>query len=29
MAALAPTLDQANFTGIVVQDWTRWQEMRP
>ena len=29
MAALAPTLDQANFTGIVVQDWTRWQEMQP
>ncbi len=29
MTALATTFDQANFTGIVVQDWTRWQEMQP
>ena len=29
MTALAATFDQANFTGIVVQDWTRWQEMQP
>ena len=29
MTALAATFDQAYFTWIVVQDWTRWQEMQP
>lgn len=29
MNRLSPLLHAQNFNGIIVQDWTRWQEMKP
>ena len=29
MASLRQQLGSANFTGLVIQDWSRWQEMGP
>ena len=29
MEKLAPMLNQPNFYGFIIQDWTHWQEMKP
>ena len=29
MDALVRKLALPNFTGIIIQDWSRWQEMGP
>ena len=29
MSRLAGLINAPNFAGLVVQDWIRWQEMKP